>query len=208
MVKRWLGTSSGVASVKKTSLEQVAQAAKVLLNPEGPCATGRDLLLRYLPSESSGMDIEDESTKAKDPYLTASEREVEAWLITLAIRILISKSTDGVDLDSMGRLEEAVHLSESGVKLLTTHLNEHDDTAHPSKQSLSSLYPLLARMIRYRHWASETATSLSATIVLGDPRAELANTYRISVLRRDVDTQAAAMNCMLRNLLQGDQGIL
>jgi hypothetical protein len=207
LVKRWLGASSGIASAKKITLDQVAQAANVLLNPEGSCATGRDLLMRFLPSEV-GMEIENEPSvgkKTTEKHLKAAEREIEAWLLTLAIRYLII-SGESVKDSYVGRLEDALHLSESGVKLLTTHLNEHDDMVHPSKQSLSSLYPFLARMIRYRQWATEAAKAAGIATNIEDKRAEWASLYRISVLRQDVDTQASVMNCMLRNLLEGDQG--
>ena len=238
LVKRWLGTSSGIASIQKSSLEDVAQAAKILLNPQGPCATGRDLLVKYLAVSTSGddstmMDIVQEGTTTAnnnmEHYLKASEREIEAWLITIAIRILISKASKQQQQLEMTMsppmtveqlVQDAIHLSTCGVQLLSTHLQEQDpiilnnnndhpgrsSITNPVQQSISSLYPFFARMIRYRQWAYEMA-SRSQELQLHNSRVELANMYRTSVLRRDVDTQAAVMNCLLRHLLQVDQGI-
>lgn len=204
IVKRWLGTSSGVASPTATSsLSDISKAAKALLDPNGSSATGRDLLIQLTDdADDVTMDIDDKETSEKEnepQYLQASAREVEAWLLSLAIRLLWTKS----------KHQAAAQLSQKALNILTTHLRESTSQATESSSTVAlvdgegsyqSLYPLLARLYRYQSLLAEKCASEGV-----EQRVELAYAHRMAVLRRDVDTQATLLNLMLRELLNSHQ---
>ena len=188
IVKRWLGTSSGTAA--KATLSDLSKAASKLLDPEGPCATGRDLIANLSPEQD--MEIEEESSGEKESlsYLVASAREVEAWLISLAIRLLWKDS----------KYAEALDLSNKGIQILSVHLEEAASATVGG--AASSLYPLLARMYRYQSLVAESLNVEDE----GEKRVTMVHAHRMACLRRDVDTQATLLNLMLRDLLNADQG--
>lgn len=133
---------------------------------------------------------ENEDTKEGDEkYLVSSAREIEAYLFSLAIRILWSeKNTDAIDL------------SEKAIQIVSTHIAEAEASSHTVAQngagSADSLFPLLARLYRYQGLVSEGVSVR---------REELVHAHRMAVLRRDVDTQATLLNLMLRELLAVDR---
>ena len=173
VVRRWLGTSSGAAGEAKA--DDVKTAAAELLDPKGPCAQGRSLLLSEEPSISD----------TEPTYLDmAAAREVESWLISLAVRILYKD----------GNHKEAFDLAQHGINIIMGHLDA----------SSSALFPLLSRMFRLR---ALTAESLDDPVVLSNLRVDMAQAHNMASLRRDVDTQATVLNCMLRDLLRQTQGM-
>ena len=48
ILKKWLGTTSSTSSI---TLAQIAHCAHVTLDPAGPCATGRDMLIGLVSQE-------------------------------------------------------------------------------------------------------------------------------------------------------------
>ena len=84
---------------------------------------------------------------------------------------------------------------------MMAHLEENSFqvTSAPS----SSLFPLMARMYRLRALVAESINDSSAYEIL---RQDMAHAYNMATLRRDVDTQATLLNCMLRDLVQSSQG--
>jgi len=214
IVKRWIGTSSNAAS--KASPHDISTAARILLSPTGTSATGRDLLLQLTallpptPSPTPPKDGDDETMEENttpDPpstvptaHLVSSSREVEAWLLSLAVRALWKG----------GRDEDASLLAGKALVLVSTHLEEAMDGNASGGGSKSALYPLLARLYRYRSLAVERCAGADGGGGVGwggeGQRAELAYAHRMAVLRRDVDTQATLLNLMLRDLLNASQG--
>lgn len=178
VVRRWLGTSSGAAD-EATADDVKACAAKVL-DPSGPCAAGYKLLVSAEQLQTDG------------PHLSlSSRREVESWLLSLAVRILWKQ----------GSFNEALELSKKAVDIMMAHLEEN--SFHVTAGPASSLFPLVARMYRLRALVAESIndSNLSANL-----RQDMAHAYNTATLRRDVDTQATLLNCMLRDLLQNSQG--
>eukprot|EP00555_Chaetoceros_dichaeta_P005474 CAMPEP_0198254712 /NCGR_PEP_ID=MMETSP1447-20131203/4988_1 /TAXON_ID=420782 /ORGANISM="Chaetoceros dichaeta, Strain CCMP1751" /LENGTH=244 /DNA_ID=CAMNT_0043940879 /DNA_START=130 /DNA_END=861 /DNA_ORIENTATION=+ len=126
IVKRWIGTSSIVASKAKPA--DISNAAKTLLDPMGMSATGRDLLLQLAtllpPTPEDDQTMEEFEVKTTEPttevpqHLSASAREVEAWLLSLAIRVLWNHSKE----------EEALQLATKAIAIVTTHLDEATTT--------------------------------------------------------------------------------
>ena len=197
VVRRWLGTSSGAAGDAKAA--DISDAAAKLLDPAGPSAAGRSLLLLVATVEEGGgastdaMDISEqaeektaEKTEVKPDYLEAASREVETWLISLAVRLLWRE----------GRHTDAFELSQKGIEIVSRHLEEQ---ALPAP----SLFPLLARMFRLRSLVAESLHSPAVDVGL---RAGMARAHNVATLRRDVDTQSTVLNCMLRDLLRHSQG--
>lgn len=188
IVKRWLGTSSGISS--KVTLADVTLTAQTLLDPAGSSATGREILIQLSPPVEKMQTEENEDTKEEDEkYLASSAREIEAYLFSLAIRILWSeKNTDAIDL------------SEKAIQIVSTHITEAEASSHIVAQNgagnADGLFPLLARLYRYQGLVSEGVSVR---------REELVHAHRMAVLRRDVDTQATLLNLMLRELLTGDR---
>lgn len=183
VVRRWLGTSSGAAA--DATADDIKAAAQKLLSPTGVCATGRSLLIT--PQQAALPS--DESTQ----LTLASAREVESWLISLAVRLLWREKN----------YLEAFHLAQQGLAVLMTHLTEASNKiTSVSASSASSLFPLVARLYRLR---SLVAESLNDPAVNANLRPDLTNAHSLASLRRDVHTQATLLNCLLRDLIQHSQ---
>jgi hypothetical protein len=197
VVRRWLGTSSGAAGA--ATLEDVSLAAAVLLDPEGPSAAGRTLLVSpeaaaaaAAVSSPSSMDVEGEEKpkeQENEGYLsTASSREVEAWLLSLSVRLLWK---DQKYADALDQVQRSIHI------VLDQHLADSS-----SSKNKSSLYPLLARLYRYRALVAEGLKNPEVTASL---RKDMSLAHNMACLRRDVDSQATLLNLMLHDLLEHSQ---
>jgi 26S proteasome regulatory subunit N3 len=194
VVRRWLGTASGAAG--DASPEDIAAAATTLLDPEGRCANGRQMLM-ISDNDSTTMDVEDSSSSKPLGFLTmASSREVESWLISLAVRLLYKDN----------KFTEAFDLVQKGITLLLEHLNvASTNLTSLSGVSTSSLFPLLARMYRYRSLVAEAINDQETTASL---RQDMVKAHNLASLRRDVDCQATLLNLLLRDLLLHSQSKL
>jgi hypothetical protein len=181
IVRRWLATSSGAAGSATT--DGIDAAAAALLDPAGSCAKGRSLLVT--------MEVETAEDDAPPVYLENAAREVESWLISLAVRLLWKQQN----------YVAALALSQSGVEQIMAHFEE--TSRRITSTSAPSLFPLLARLYRLQSLVSEVIhdPALSAKL-----RAEMAMAHNKAFLRRDVDTQATLLNNMLRDMLQNSQG--
>jgi hypothetical protein len=196
VVRRWLGTSSGAAA--EATAEGIQSAAAKLLDPEGSSSAGRALLtggsLKGVTT-TSAMHV-DEGSSAEDApaYLVASAREVESWLISLAVRLLWKEK----------QLPRAFEVAQQGIAILMAHLEEASlKITSVNAAPASSLFPLLARMFRLR---SLVAEALNDPAVNANLRTDMARAHNMASLRRDVDTQATLLNSMLRDLLRNSQG--
>jgi 26S proteasome regulatory subunit N3 len=196
VVRRWLGTASG-ASGKATSAE-IGSAAKKLLDPK---AEGRTLLLSVCDDDDDNntttttMEIEEDSSgEESKKYLgKASSREVEAWLLSLQVRIFWKD----------GKFMDAMDLVQKSISIALVHLDFDAEYATASSGAPSpSLFPLLARLYRYR---SLLADALKDPAITSSLRQEMARAHNMACLRRDFDSQATLLNQMLRDLLQHSQ---
>mmetsp|Transcript_60015 Transcript_60015/g.89145 ORF Transcript_60015/g.89145 Transcript_60015/m.89145 type:complete len:426 (+) Transcript_60015:313-1590(+) len=151
------------------------------------------------------MEVEGEEETTKEPHLIAATREVEGWLLSLSVRLLWRDQ----------KAAEALQLATQSIAILTTHLQ--DATSHGAVAGAASsargglsaaagLYPLLARIYRYRSLAAEGLGSeeLVSHAVAG-LRTDMVAAHRMACLRRDVDNQATLLNLMLNDLLNADQ---
>jgi hypothetical protein len=198
VTRRWLGTASG-ASGKATSSAIVA-AATALLDPGHADDRTRSLLLAIDTTgtevAAASMDVEgDAKENPKPEYLTmASRREVESWLLSLQVRILWKEE----------KYSDAIALVETGIAiLLETVTLAAKKVTSTAGRSVSSLFPLLARLYRYRSLVADSMKEPSVTLGL---REVLAKAHNMACLRRDVDCQATLINLMLRDLLEYSQG--
>ncbi|KAL7552077.1 hypothetical protein ACHAWF_015293 [Thalassiosira exigua] len=215
ILKRWLGSSSGAA--KAATLADIASCAERCLDPAGACATGRELLMGLASAEEraavlkalekddgdekkkkEGGEMEEskpeamEEDKEESPvYLAKAGREVEAWLLSLAARIHWRA----------GNAQSAHDWSQKGLNVLDAHLSECSASGGDS----GALYPLLARLLRYRSLALESLPAAKRTALVASQRPELAGRHTTAVLRRDADVSATVINVMLRDLLDADQ---
>jgi len=190
VTRRWLGTASGAAGEATSS--NIVAAAKSLLDPSQDDDRTRSLLLAILVDDSASMEVEGEE---KADYLSAaSRREVESWLLSLQVRLLWKG----------GKLVEAMELVEQGIAILLEHVTiaAKKVTSTLGSGSVSSLFPLLARLYRYRSLIADAMKDPSTTIRL---RTVLAKAHNMACLRRDVDSQATLLNLMLRDLLEHSQ---
>jgi len=213
VVRRWLGTASGAAG--DATLDSIASAASILLDPKGYCAHGRTLLGADNTNVVSTMDVDTPSAASgvgdadavdtdgakpiKLGYLTsAADREVESWLLSLMIRLLWKDSKN----------TEAFDLSQKGIAILMTHLETSaQKITAASGVSATSLYPLLARMFRMRSLAAEQLEKVDPSLAAA-LRQDMARAHNMACLRRDFDCQATLLNLMLRDLLNNSQGRL
>ena len=187
VVRRWLGTASGAAG--NATFEDIAAAAATVLDPEGPCAKGRSLIAA---NNDAVMDI-DSSSKQLGFLTTSSSREVEAWLISLSVRLLWKEK----------KFAEAFDLVQKGIEILLEHLNvASTNLTSLSGVSTSSLFPPLARMYRYR---SLVAEEMKNNEIIASLRQDMIKAHNLACLRRDVDCQATLLNLMLRDLLLHSQ---
>ena len=148
------------------------------------------------------MDVDDTPADAtatdttKEPgYLSsAADREVESWLISLMVRLLLKDN----------KASDAFQLSQKGIGLLMEHLNTSSmKITAASGVSATSLYPLLARMFRFRALVAESLNDPGMAAAL---RQDMARAHNMACLRRDFDCQATLLNLMLRDLLNNSQG--
>ena len=188
VVRRWLGTSSGAAA--EATASDIASAARKLLDPKGPCAGGREILLSGL---DEAMDVDSQKEETVSFLTMASCREVESWLISLSVRLLRNES----------KLQEAFELAQKGISILLGHLESAStNLTSLSGVSTSSLFPCLARTYRYRSLVAEDLSDEKTTASL---RQDLVKAHNLSCLRRDVDCQATLLNLMLRDFLLNSQ---
>ncbi len=189
VVRRWLGTASGAAG--KAIVADIAFAAGVLLDPNGPSSAGRKLLVA---SSDVSMEVEAPSATESPKFLTvASAREVESWLLSLSVRVLWKEKN----------FREAFDLAQKSIFILLGHLEVASmNITSLSGVSTSSLFPLLARMYRYRSLSAEELNDVQITTSV---RQDMSKAHNLACLRRDVDCQATLLNLMLRDLLRHSQ---
>jgi len=218
IMKKWLGASSGTAG--NATMASVAACAEKTLDPTGVCVTGREILMGLCSEEDrlavavkkdddaadgkgeeggDAMMEEDAAASSTTPeYLSLTCREVESWLMTLAVRIYWRA----------GKLQEAYDLITKGLQLLDAHLV---DSGNTTTTTAGGLYPLLARMLRYRSLIMESLLTSSNSDddtyakLCSDTRIELASRHTHAVLRRDADVSATILNLHLRELLLSDR---
>ncbi|KAL3903387.1 MAG: hypothetical protein SGILL_010465 [Bacillariaceae sp.] len=201
VVRRWLGYASRAAG--EATSGDIAAAATALLDPNDTvCGAGRALLLEICDSSEAGTDMEiDESAatasdneKKKEDYLTmASSREIEAWLLSLQVRLFWKAE----------KYAEAMDLAEKGIAMMLGHLDVATQKMTSAVGvSISSLFPLLARLYRYRSLVADEVKDPNMTLYL---RTEMSKAHNMACLRRDFDSQATLLNQMLRDLLQHSQ---
>jgi len=198
IVKRWLGTSSGISG--KITLADISLTAQMLLDPAGVCATGRDILVQLSPPmEKMETEGEESAEKEEVPFLDASCREVEAYLFSLSVRIMWSQG--------QSTMQQALDLSAKAIQIVSAHIERAEASPHAvtgfGAAGVSGLFPLLARLYRYQGLVSESIGDI--LMMKSGQREELVHAHRMAVMRRDVDTQATLLNLMLRELLSADQ---
>ena len=187
IVKRWLGTSSGATG--SATMADISAAASSLLDPAGKCSAGRQLILK-----ATGESMDTESSEEPQYLTSASDREIEAWLLSLAVRLLWKEE----------KYQQGFALSQEGIALLMAHL-EGARVVTGMGASVSSLFPLLARMYRYRSLNADSLVSTDAALA-ANLRQDMVRAHGMACLRRDVDTQATLLNLMLHDLLNASQG--
>ena len=189
IVRRWLGSSSGASG--KATMDDVCKTAERILDPS---LRGRAILIDLLGMES--MEISGEEKKQEETVAATSvqvaHREVEAWLLSLAILRLYQAK----------RYQEALSLAQNAMDILQEHLDGVSYRNSSNKMTVlhsPALFPLLSRLYRYRALAAEAAYGSVASNRMY--RADLIRAHRNACLRRDVDTQATALNLLLRGFL-------
>jgi len=227
IMKKWLGASSGTAG--SATLASVAACAEQTLDPSGGvCVTGREILMGLCSEEDrlnvkvvtdnnnkdDGDDkvvdkdaMEEEEKVPSSDYLKLTCREVESWLLTLAVRIYWRA----------GQFQQAYELITKGLQILDAHLAESESNSSSTATTTGGgLYPLLARMLRYRSLIMESLLQTTGSSedhhqstyyskLCNDTRTELATRHTHAVLRRDADVSATILNLHLRELLLSDR---
>jgi 26S proteasome regulatory subunit N3 len=206
IVRRWLGSSSGASG--KASILDVCQSAERVLDPSMDLH-GRTVLMSLLASETvpDSMEISTSGEEKKQDdvaavtsstttYIQVAHREVEAWLLSIAT----------LRLYQANRHQDALVLAQTAIDVIQSHLDGTSSRGssinHRKTTVLHSpaLFPLLARLYRYRALAAD-ATMETAAMATRIYRADLVRAHRDACLRRDVDTQATTLNLLLRGFL-------
>lgn len=213
VTRRWLGTASGTSG--KATSASILAAATSLLDPNHADDRTRTLLLAIeadadvtpvavapeAPSTSMEVDgdAEAESSKSKSKskptteFVVASRREVESWLLSLQVRILWKEE----------KFTEAMALVEQGIAIILEQVTvAAKKLTTTAGRSVSSLFPLLARLYRYRSLVADSMKDPEINLGL---RRVMAKAHNMACLRRDVDSQATLLNLMLRDLLVHSQ---
>eukprot|EP00592_Proboscia_alata_P009357 CAMPEP_0194358214 /NCGR_PEP_ID=MMETSP0174-20130528/5499_1 /TAXON_ID=216777 /ORGANISM="Proboscia alata, Strain PI-D3" /LENGTH=544 /DNA_ID=CAMNT_0039128469 /DNA_START=58 /DNA_END=1692 /DNA_ORIENTATION=+ len=191
IVRKWLGTSCGSAA--NASLEDLSSAAGRLLDPT---RKSREILVDIAPASmeespaatAGGEEKKDDSPPAAPQFLNKSCREVEAWLLSIASRLLWND----------GQFAKSASVAQNAITLI------ENDSSGASRETVTNnisptLFPLLARLHRYRSLAAE---GLEQSHLLWD---DCVRSHRMACLRRDVDTSSTLLNIMLRYLLNANQ---
>ena len=208
-VRRWLSTSSGVAA--QATVADIGAAARSLFDPSTSSSSSSPLLpvLQALPEEdTSNMAVEQDTSKqvtfAEEEaakYLQTSAVEVQVWLWSLYVRLLWRQQQQQSNNDKDAALAVTQHCR-TGIAW-ATQLVQH------SSSSSASLYPLIARLWRFLVWMvldKDESDAVAPPQTIAAFRAELAQAHNAALLRRDLDTSATLLNCMLRELLHYSQG--
>jgi len=153
-------------------MEDIAHCATLLPTS---CA-GRDLLL-HLSSPSDAIH--------KDQCLDKAAREVECYLLSLAIRSYYRAN----------HYQVAYDLSLKAIAIADAYLSASEGKLNV--ETCGGMYPLRSRLVRYRSLVGEA---------LGRQEGDLSARYRSAVLAKDGDGICTVLNLMLRDLLAGDQG--
>jgi len=176
VVRRWLSTTSTLTLEKALTLEDISKAIDNLFDPNGtPYKELKGLLSPLAPTS---METEEKTYPMKK-----AEREVQAWLLSLIIRLLY-RSND---------FKNALEVSTKSLTIIQTLIQG-------SKYPPGSLYPLLARLYRYHCLIAEYASQ-----GYEDLHPVLINAHRIACLHLDIDTQSTLLNLLLRSLLSTHQ---
>ncbi|KAL7566518.1 hypothetical protein ACA910_006428 [Epithemia clementina (nom. ined.)] len=230
-VRRWLSTSSGVAA--DATLVDIRLAAQALLDPNHNLGTGASPILPLLlQPEPEEEDADEEESMKVEPipadkeedqnqktvtfsddnnYLSAnSATEVQAWLLSLKVRLLWRKAQRKSEPEvAHSVLVQAAEQCRTGIAWLTGLVHSRPGGPYTLSSSSSSLFPLLARLWRYYVLivtsAKKDALSSSSSVARMTLRSELAHAHNAALLRRDMDTSATLLNCMLQELLQHSQ---
>lgn len=192
VVRRWLSTSSGTAS--QATVQDVSSAAKRLLNPE---TTSHLQLLIVAAKEDGGdaMDMEETTIETdKAQFLDSAALQVQVWLMSIKVRLLWREKN----------FDEALELCQQGILLIMQSLEQASSTVYKSA-SLSSLFPLSARLWRWLSLVTESFPANVAAEKTALLRFDMAKAHNMALLRRDMDTAATLLNCMLRDLLLHSQ---
>lgn len=186
VVRRWLTTSCGAAG--SATLPDIGAAAVKLLEscPEVLSSLKQDGG-EAMETEADDTVAEDDAKPQEPTFLTVAARPYEAWLISLAVRCLYKTA----------EYLKAYALVQQGIDTVSAQFED----SRIVSSVVSAFYPLLARLIR---WRSLVAEHMPASVV-SDLRSQMAHAYNTASLRRDADTQATLLNCMLRDLLHSSQ---
>jgi hypothetical protein len=188
IVRRWLGTSSG--ATQSATLSDVASAAERLLDPNLNISTAREQLMSFANDDSKMEADEKKEVLAEPAYATVSSaREIDSWLVSLAVRLLWKKQD----------YAQALTLAQEGIVRTEQYLQTVSQSV---STSASSLFPLLARLYRLRSLVVESKSDSGPLL-----HADMARAYNLAVLRRDTDSQATLLNGMLRDLLLHREGM-
>mmetsp|Transcript_23916 Transcript_23916/g.49515 ORF Transcript_23916/g.49515 Transcript_23916/m.49515 type:complete len:584 (-) Transcript_23916:226-1977(-) len=159
------------------------------------------------------MDVDPPAAAtSSENYLIASPREAESWLLSLAVRIQWRASlfVEAYQLSEKALMVLDAHLKECQIDNSTTVMVGGASTTEKGFAGLlagpGGLYPLQARLLRYRSLTMESLTDVAQkTGLIAEKRVELATRHRMACLRRDADVSSTVMNLMLRDLLNADQ---
>jgi hypothetical protein len=213
VVRRWLSTSSGAAG--DATAADIQSAAAILLDPAVSKGGLALLVTPEITSTTAAPPAAAEGETIPPPpvlYVKVAAREVESWLISLAVRILWKEQ----------KYAQAFELAQRGMDILLTHIEEASlkittavsFSVASGGGGAASLFPLLARLTRWRSLAAESllssnsaGTSPETLHAAANLRIDLARAHNLATLRRDVDTQATLLNSMLRDLLKHSQGM-
>jgi len=175
------------------TLIDIQKAIDNLYESSSTCYTELQSMLNGLvPPSNDKMETDDTTTDAaaettsskKNYYLKNGEREVQAWLLSLIIRLLYRSNNYKVAFD----------ISTKSLVIIQNHLLS-------SKYPSTSLYPLLARLYRYHCLIAESFKEANETSLY----ESLIAAHRIACLHLDIDTQSTILNLLLRSLLASHQ---
>jgi hypothetical protein len=189
VVRRWLGTSSGASA--DATLHDIQAAAAKLLDSSSLLAEITACTL----ADDAAMQVDNDepiNAQPRQVVLNVAAREVESWFMSLMVRLLWKEK----------KYKEAFELTQKGIDRLEQHLEEASLKV-TSVSSSASLFPLMARLYRFRTLLAE---AMQDNALLAALRVDMAEAHTRASVRRDVDTQATLLNSMLRDLLNNAQG--
>jgi len=198
-VKKFMDSDEFIT--KSASISDVTDAAELLLDPGGPNAMGRSLLIAICPipiiegylggDHHAQRKTKTDKLQSSYSYIEYCPNEVEAWLLSIAVRLL----------EKEARCTDALALCSKAIGIVAGHKQELETMSPTSPQNQVRMEEKRSSMMIFLGRFHSYQTSIAQGCVKSMLGAKNGHNH-LSSLRRSVDSKASILNLKLRELSQ------